>query len=240
MQLGDNTEDEALRPPSDPETAIWRYMTFAKFVAMLEARALYFSRLDCFTDSFEGTLSKASVGADDELSVEVNAQMTYSEVRRMVRKLRKELFVNCWFMAQGESEGMWRLYGGGDQAVAIQSTYSRLMKAISRPALWFGTVRYIDFEIDEVSFRWTFLPALHKRKAFEHEQELRAIYCRVFPTAEAPWGEYETVDLNALIAKVYVAPGAPRWFHETVKGVAERYGLIALVDQSSLDISPFE
>jgi hypothetical protein len=240
MQLGDRTEEEALRPPSDPEAVIWRYMSFAKFVAMLEARALYFSRLDCFTDRFEGTLSKASVGLDEELSVEVNAQMTYAEVRRFVRKLRKNLFVNCWFMSQGESEGIWRLYGGGDQAVAIQSTYSRLMKAISKRAIWVGTVRYIDYETDEVSFRWTFLPALHKRKAFEHEQELRAIYDRVFPTAEVPLGEYEPVDLNALVAKLYVAPGSPCWFRETVKRVAERYGLNVTVDQSKLDISPFE
>jgi len=112
MNLGDRTETEALGAPSDAEAKIWRYMSFAKFVAMLEAGALYFSRLDCFTDRFEGTLSRVSVGADDELSVDVNAQMTYREVREMVRKLRKELFVNCWCLSDEESEGMWRLYGG--------------------------------------------------------------------------------------------------------------------------------
>ena len=163
----------------------------------------------------------------------------YAEVRQMVRRLRRELFVNCWCMADGESEGMWRLYGGGQDAVAIQSTYSRLTKAVAGPGLYVGTVRYIDFEVNEVSFRWTFLPALHKRKAFEHERELRAVYNRIFSN-EPPLGEYESVNLEELLANIYIAPGSPRWFGETVEKVVDRYSLNVPVRRSQLEASPFE
>ena len=98
----------------------------------------------------------------------------------------------------------------------------------------------MDFDLEKVSFRWTFLPALYKRKAFEHERELRAVYMWVFITGEAPLGEYEPVNVDALVESVYVAPGAPRWFRDTVQNLIIRYSLTATVQQSKLDASPFE
>jgi hypothetical protein len=38
----------------EPHTPLWRYMDFAKFVAMLKDRALYFARADMLGDQFEG------------------------------------------------------------------------------------------------------------------------------------------------------------------------------------------
>ena len=37
-----------------PETELWRYMDFAKFVSMLEQRSIYFARADVLGDPFEG------------------------------------------------------------------------------------------------------------------------------------------------------------------------------------------
>src|SRR6266478_4615364 len=37
-----------------PNTVLWRYMDFAKFVALLEQRAVYFCRADLLGDRFEG------------------------------------------------------------------------------------------------------------------------------------------------------------------------------------------
>ena len=38
----------------EPDTALWRYMDFAKFVALLEQRAIYFARADRLGGTFEG------------------------------------------------------------------------------------------------------------------------------------------------------------------------------------------
>ena len=40
----------------DPNTPLWRYMDFAKFVALLEHRAIYFARADQLGDKFEGAI----------------------------------------------------------------------------------------------------------------------------------------------------------------------------------------
>ena len=49
------------------ETKLWRYMDFAKFVSLLESRALFFVRADKLDDPFEGALSevnKAIIGTE--------------------------------------------------------------------------------------------------------------------------------------------------------------------------------
>jgi hypothetical protein len=37
-----------------PESSLWRYMDFAKFVSLLKERSIHFARADCLGDSFEG------------------------------------------------------------------------------------------------------------------------------------------------------------------------------------------
>jgi hypothetical protein len=44
--------------PPDIDVKIWRYMSLAKFLWMLQKNALYFSRSDLMGDPFEGHYSK--------------------------------------------------------------------------------------------------------------------------------------------------------------------------------------
>ena len=41
--------------PSD-DAILWRYLDFTKFAALLNSKALYFCRLDCLGDPFEGAM----------------------------------------------------------------------------------------------------------------------------------------------------------------------------------------
>ena len=40
--------------PKDENIPLWRYMSFSKFVDLIDTSSLYFSRLDKFIDKFEG------------------------------------------------------------------------------------------------------------------------------------------------------------------------------------------
>jgi hypothetical protein len=51
-------EDFRVTAPENLETPIWRYIDFAKFVGMLERRALHFSQLASLGDPFEGIPSE--------------------------------------------------------------------------------------------------------------------------------------------------------------------------------------
>ena len=53
-----------------------------------------------------------------------------------------------------------------------------------------------------------------------------------------PSGELRTVDLDALIEAVYVAPTARNWFNELVKQMCRRYGLNKSIIHSKLNEKP--
>jgi len=46
------------KQPSDLDVPIWRYMTIAKLLSLLDNRALFFARLDKLNDPFEGSITK--------------------------------------------------------------------------------------------------------------------------------------------------------------------------------------
>ncbi len=78
-------------------------------------------------------------------------------------------------MNEHESAAMWKLYAQTNEAVAIQSTYQKLASCLPEN-VFVGVVHYIDYEtqwLPEGNAMW---PFVHKRKSFEHERELRALF----------------------------------------------------------------
>lgn len=158
-------EHPSFRPPQNLEIPIWRYMNFAKFVAMLEYGGLFFSRVDELEDPFEATIPDSSYQ-------QLAANMP--EYLMLHSDQRAYLTVNCWHMNEYESAAMWKLYSDSDDVIAIRSTYSRLRRNLAN-GVFVGIVNYIDY-IHEKFNELQFLEAvIHKRRSFEHERELRAI-----------------------------------------------------------------
>ena len=60
-------EDSRVEAP-EPGVPIWRYIDFAKFVDMLERRALHFSSMNALGDPFEGMPSEATIDQNREWS----------------------------------------------------------------------------------------------------------------------------------------------------------------------------
>ncbi len=248
----------AFGAPADPDTPIWRYMDFARFVELLERRALNFTRLGLFTDKFEGALSPATfpvmeryyrrmgwLDAEHPERWKVLAQENY-----LLNQLF--LYANCWHMNRHESAAMWDLYSG--KGIAVRSTYARLRDCTAHVAepVNIGTVRYLDYRQEPINFGFTVNSALSKRPSFAHEQELRAVVSRI-PAGLVPAGMradpdeyaraqpptvYVPVDLDTLVDRVYVAPGSRDWVKDLVRGVVERYDLDKAVETLSLDERP--
>jgi hypothetical protein len=230
-------EHPAITPPADAFT-VWRYMDFMKFVALLEDQALYFPCLSTFTDPMEGFLTRptfkrlAVFGHDATTDEERAVGRNNVEAFRQARNL---MYVSSWHMNEHESTAMWGMYLKSNEGLAIRTTIAGLKQAFapSTQSIHIGSIEYVDYEQDQIPFENVMYLGLHKRRSFEHEREVRAMF--LFGGGD---GQLVKVDLSALIKAVHVAPSSPEWLLNLVKKLVLRYGLDTEVVHSGLDVRP--
>src|SRR5215208_3183149 len=158
----------ACTPPQNEATKVWRYMTFTKFMSLVDRSALYFSRVDRLGDAFEGSFARRNLSGDlrpEEMiqsyeSIEPRSKWVGSAP--MTPQLRawsfnygqRSTYANCWHMNAYESAAMWSVYSRSGEGIAIQSTYGRLRDSFTSPdhkqLVSIGMVKYIDYEQDAV------------------------------------------------------------------------------------------
>lgn len=252
----DHHQDVSL--PSQERVA-WRYLSFTQFVSILEREQLWFSRLDCLGDHFEGSYPPANKEErksnfyedfKEDLSEDEarrKAEDFTRGVSRFYKALRLGLYVNCWHGSPYENDAMWSKYG--DRGIAVRTKVALFQDALKpeRRHVNIGEVQYIDFNSETIPEPWetpraVYLAALYKRKAFEHEREVRLIHPDFdiigslleegTVSKEFYRDQVETrergfpikVDLDSLVTRLYVAPTAPEWYVSLTREVVERYG----------------
>lgn len=224
-----------VREPEDAGAAIWRYMDFTKFVAMLENRALYFATIGELQkdDPFEGSFLPSRLLADQSKLVNLD------DARAMIRSIVPGVCVNCWHTSQLESAALWKLYLKSNDGICIQSTVARLRETLDRDPhdVYLGPVNYIDYgsQTFDGEHEGLFRACMHKRREFEHERELRAL---IWAPNEPPGGLQVPVDPDILIERVHVGPEAPSWVAALLEAIAKRYGLKVPVSHSRLLAHP--
>lgn len=210
-------------------------MTLAKFISFLSDSALYFSRIDLLGDPHEGTIPAPN-------AANIRTQFCDPDRPDLIIKARKMLklfnYVNCWHLNDAESEAMWRIYCPANEGLAIRTSYAKLARSVENNDVYLGLVRYIDYRFQFMPLDNMFNPLLHKRKAFEHEREVRAVMplpnnitsveqdfderrCR----EENPRGIKVRIDITGTLEAVYVNPYAPEWYYECVRAVFDRFSL---------------
>jgi hypothetical protein len=237
----------AVFKPAPPNGKLWRYSDLAKLVSVLGNRAPYFPVTSSFDDPYEGELPR------------ILSETVPRDILPVMQRARFTMFVNCWHLNSYESAAMWQIYARLNEGVAIQSTFGRLIssfKGFSRlpsdlpppTQVYAGMVDYIDYDLENVSNRhWAlnaFSMVMHKRRSFQHENEVRAV-CSISQNcavrgqfSAAHPGIYVDCDLSSLIEAIYVSPLAPAFFRKSVEMVLERFELKVPVIQSDLMSKP--
>lgn len=242
------------------KAVVLRYLTFRKFISLLELEAMWFSRLGALQDKFEGKLPnkarECSIARHRKYAEQLAA---YPELVTRIQTMadrneadgRKMFAVNCWFLGELETEKMWNDYGEEGNGVAIRSTVEQLsisfhklgglnqMSVIDR-------VKYVDFEshdmdekeainIDKVAFL--------KTKNKINEQEVRIITPNVCFNSDGisvnqdqftQKGLYVKCQLQTLIQAIIVGPCAEPHFFTLIERLAGRYRLCVDVTKSQL------
>lgn len=224
----------------DDGAILWRYMEIAKFISMLEQKAIWLARADTFGDKHEGQfpnemreyISKAYRdfdGSDNSPVKDANDFQDY---------LIKNTFISCWHHNLEENMVMWEIYGRDKNAVAIQTTVENMVNnvdtsALSGHSLIFKDVIYKD--ADEISGVLLYEDCFfRKRRHFSFEREVRIsldTYSRLSPTKDTPHGHKLPAFLSGIINKVVVHPDSPKWFFDVVDSVAAKYELHAPIER---------
>jgi len=203
-------------------------MDLTKFLAIIIQKELYFNRADNYEDIYEGELASG-----DKVILESNPQLD------MIIQ-RDSTFISCWHENEVESAAMWKLYGGIDDAIAIETDLVRLRTSLP-PRVEIHKVKYIDYEnnsiiricLDEHKGLNVHDILTFKRKSFIHEQEYRAIYWK-FPDRDdleedMRWAHKKginlSIDCSVLINKVHISPYASSLLEPIVNSILQKYDL---------------
>jgi hypothetical protein len=153
------------------ETKLFRYISFRHFVDFVETGQTSLSRIKNWPDTWEVPTAKLPIQMDD------------GPVGFPFWNVCESMFGQCWSLHE-ESDAMWRIYSPHADGIVIQSSVRRfhLLHDIKCAAL--GPVIYYDdlkTELDKINSRpyrgeyERFTEAFLKRKAFEHEKEVRFV-----------------------------------------------------------------
>jgi hypothetical protein len=215
---------ECFRQPESRDLIVWRYMTLAKFVSLLQTRSLFLCRLDLLDDPHEGATPKILI-EERQRFVHNNPGILETMIE-FTKEVRKIVYVNCWNLSDHESGALWRLYSAGHDGVAIHATYEGLVDVIrGDDDLYVGRITYIDYESEWFPAGNLLYPVMHKRRAFAYEREVRLV--------KVVWGNRDNpsiasgltipVDLEKLIKGIHISPYCPEWFSDTVSAIVGKF-----------------
>jgi len=174
------------------------------------------------------------MGYDDIVE---SAEQRWQKINDHLPANRTDIYINCWYNSDYESEAMWELYANSTkgQGIAIQTRSRMLENSFSGDYnIQIGEVQYIDFL---KRFADPIYPYWFKRKAFEHEREVRAVYESHEDNDRK--GISIKVDLDKLIENIYVSPLAEDYFVSVVKDIIKKYEIHKNIKYSSLKDEPF-
>lgn len=216
-------------PKLPPDAQVWRYVSLATFIDILQKRKMFFPRLNKFDDDpYEGSVP---IAVRNYLNRSLIRTPPPNEIVEKFERDAQAACVSCWHINNGESAAMWKLYAH-KSGVATQSSFDRLSRGFRYKVLKMGCVDYIDFH--NVSDLPSLLhPEFQKRKSFSHEQELRLVIYEPDRTKYKD-GKYVPILFDKLVEQVYVSPTEPPWLAEVVRKELGQYAVVAKVIRSEL------
>jgi hypothetical protein len=151
-----------------------------------------------------------------------------AHVSEMELKLyRFRIVCSCWHLSEGENDAMWKIYGG-QLGVMLVSTVGRLAKAIKGHYSFLicspdpqnyeiARVRYVSNTTPKRLPRfYRDKPWLLKRKAFEHERELRVCHRLSEMASNHDGGILLQMDPQELIQEIVLSPFNRDWINSSL------------------------
>lgn len=231
-----------MKPASNP---IWRYMSVAELISILDTRALIFRQFRSLRqdDRAEGAIPKDLYEGDSILGKDPMA-MKMGLTANI--DLQYCTYVQCWHRSIREHSAFWKIYG--NRGVAIRTSITALMKERFWNGLTADDIIYAN-TWEEIRAKGLNVPPgitpnrtsmRRKRRVFSWEREWRVFFspptAKYGPTRSGiqgkeewrrRWPKHEKVEIGSLewITRVVVAPASPDWVVDAIRTIADRNGI---------------
>lgn len=224
--------NQNIKLPEDPNTIVWKYLDLSKFLDLLMSEKLFMSRSDKFEDQYEGTFSEPTFEEIKKLSIDNPDFLNYYKTHR------EKVAISSWHINEYESFAMWQIFTQNSEGLAIQSTIGRLQESLNPETnfnQYIGEVNYIDYKKEHIPFDDMFFPFLFKRKSFQYEGEVRIITDIGESDIKINEGLKINIDINQLIAKIYIHPKSENWYKNLVIQLVKQLGFDFTIEKSDLE-----
>ncbi|MEL6092687.1 DUF2971 domain-containing protein [Plesiomonas shigelloides] len=189
---------------------IYRIIPYDRFIELFDTKKNTLVKTKKWEDTFENLALKSKLKFPDGSQVELDTH--------------ERLYGQCWTTSKA-SDAMWRIYSPDKRSVRIRTTVDKLLTSLimanvntSMTQECIGKVEYLpESEIvnrakkaftsnGQITFSSLFRSLLHKRKAFEHEKEIRLAYLDWgYEVPQSDIFQYE-IDPHKLITQVMIDP----------------------------------
>lgn len=195
---------------------LFRYMSLAQFISIIENQKLYLKKVKLWDDPWEAP--------DDQLPLMgKGGNPIFTE-----SLLASSTVGQCW-TCEKDSDAMWRIYSPDCQGVMIETVVKNftfienLRHASLAKVIYYNKSNYIEkrYEIAN-NHSYTFAGDMAlKREAFKHENEVRLLVClqdyhELGDIWEIPVVGFN-IDPKQFITSITFDPRAEDWFVETMK-----------------------
>lgn len=218
-------------------------MSFAKFLSMLEQKALFFPNLATLPDRTEGMTRSEREFQKELKSILTNyylpprrkwkSSSLVSTLHAVEEYSKRFICINSWHENDHESYSMWRLYVPDGLGVVIGSTLSKLIDSIEfheeLKSCCIGRVNYTK------RGKGVLGDYFFKRPVFKSEQEIRVILDlrslhgkKSHPLIQELIendGVFVPTDLSHLIEEIRLSPGSQPWFKKLLQSQLKRCAL---------------
>jgi hypothetical protein len=207
------------------QTPVWRYLSFGRFVWLLQTKKLWLSRADLLGDDWEMRLAGEQlahvIATRPPTPLGAVAEDPMARAWRIIRNWRLTAFVNCWSAQAHESHALWRVFCPSAEGVAIRSRLERLHASVGKPI----EVHKVIYEVPGSHRRTPTRKDLitQKRPMFEYEHEYRLVLMEDASPDETVKGIALEWHPETWIEAIRIHPEADNAFAETVVRVVEQY-----------------
>ncbi|WP_017416061.1 DUF2971 domain-containing protein [Clostridium tunisiense] len=220
--------DKSLRK----DTKLYRYMCLSQFMSFAETHKTYLTKLLFWEDKWEIPTRK--------FLSEIDNCFNYNTEREYLNGL----YGQCWSL-EGVSDALWRIYSREDEGILIQTTVEKfsLIKEINfgmlSPVIYYENLNQVSKKLTDGDVKKNdLIQGLFKRKAFEHEKEVRLITLRDYVTCNSNNQRCSRIEVNLnpleFIEKIIIDPRAKEWYVETIKEYCKRLGFKIIPEKSDL------